>query len=237
MTSKVMPTGLLVVSATGTSSKQMRDIFVADRLWIQRTLPKSRHKIKNMKSPNNNASRASTSGRAKRRRLGKDLEHDDETIFTLLPTPKDRTAKTRAKVKLDTHAQAPSVLVQTSGSRESKHGTTSRPILGTRASARLRGVQQNEWQPIPREWMEEGTGLETQPMSDLKTGLEIDLDELSELTELTDDSYDEPPDTVEILTSPDDIGHQSTSGEAQNQSQKDFVEWETVSGFILAYRV
>lgn len=225
-----MPTGLLVVSATRTSSKQMRDIFVADRLWIQRSLPKS-HKIKNMKTPDNDASQASTSGRAKRRRLGKDLEHNDETIFAVLPTPKDRTAKTRAKVKLDTHAQAPSGLVQTSRSRESKYGTTSRPILGTRASARLRGIQQTEWQPVPREWMEEGTGLETQPT---KTGLESDLDELSELTELSDDSYDEPPDTVEKFTPPDGIGHQSTSGEAP---QKDFVEWETVSGPILTYLI
>ncbi|KAF8348992.1 hypothetical protein F5887DRAFT_545100 [Amanita rubescens] len=199
----------------------------SDRLWIQRTLPKSRHKIKNTKSPDNDGSQAS-SGRAKRRRLGKDLEHDDETIFTLLPAPKDRTAKTRAKVNPDTHAQTSSGSVQTSGSRESKHGTTSRPILGTRASARLRGVQQNEWQPIPREWMEEGTDLEIQHMSDLKTGLESDLDELSELTELSDDSYDKPPDTVEKLISLDDTGHQSTPSETQNQSQKYFVEWETI---------
>ena len=96
---------------------------------------------------------------------------------------------------------------------------------------------------MPREWMGEGIDPDIHPTSDLKTGLESDFDELSELTELSEDSQDESPNSTEKLPHPDVTGNYSTknpmhtSDEVQEQSQKDFVEWETVSEPIPVYRV
>lgn len=216
--------------------------FIADRLWIQRSLPRSHHQVKNTRG-DNDASQTNTSGRAKRRRLEKDLELEDRTVVAVRPKANDRAAKTRAKVKLDAHAQSASGMVNVDGFRGTQDKITSRPILGTRASARLRGTLQGERQPIFRKWMGEGIDPDIQFTSDLKTGLESDIDELSELTELSEDSQDEPPDSIEKPSPSDDIGiHSSknpihTSYEVQKQSQKDFVEWETVSARILVYPV
>ena len=213
--------------------------FVADRLWIQRSLPRSHHKAKNIQRGDNDVSQVNTSGRAKRRRL-EDSELGDRTVVAVRPKASDRAAKARAKVKLDAHAQSASRMVSADGSRGTQHKTTSRPILGTRASARLRGAQQDEQQPIIRAWMGEGIDPDIQLTSDLKTGLESDFDELSELTELSEDSQDEPSDSIKKLSPSDDIGNYSskdaihTCDEVQKQSRKDFVEWETVSERILA---
>jgi hypothetical protein len=217
--------------------------FVADRLWIQRSLPRSHHKAKNTQRGDNDVSQVNTSGRAKRRRLEKDLELEDRTVVAVRPKASDRAATTRAKVKLDAHAQSASGMVSADGFRGTQHKTTSRPILGTRASARLRGALQDERQPTLREWIGEGIDPDIQLTSDLKTGLESDFDELSELTELSEDSQDEPSDSIEKLSPSDDIGNHSSKDaihsfdEVQKQSQMDFVEWETVSERILAYPV
>jgi hypothetical protein len=82
---------------------------------------------------------------------------------------------------------------------------TPRKPTGIRVSARLRGtaVEEDEWQELPEEWLATGDpnrdkGREPQPNSSppasqkkSKTGLESDVDSISDLTELSDDGDEE----------------------------------------------
>jgi hypothetical protein len=109
----------------------------------------------------------------------------------------------------------------------------SRP-LGTRISARLRGSQKEEWQPVPKEWLNEGTGLQDgKSEAELsKTGLESDEDAISDLTELSEEVSDDSKLNTPSLDGKYDespsLKHRETSRELHT-----YVEWETVSGLFL----
>ncbi|KAF8170115.1 hypothetical protein BJ912DRAFT_998243 [Pholiota molesta] len=120
-----------------------------------------------------------------------------------------RAAKDQAKLKLDAQARElaelnrqaamSSISRSTRPTRQvaaraqsSKTPTRSAPprAFGTRASARLRGPQEEEeWQPIPEEWLNEGKRGKNQKgkLPAAKTGLESDEESISDLTELSDD--------------------------------------------------
>ncbi|EIN04932.1 hypothetical protein PUNSTDRAFT_146212 [Punctularia strigosozonata HHB-11173 SS5] len=123
-----------------------------------------------------------------------------------------RAAKLQANIKLDEQAKALEAF-----RREAENGlpgraratrqptvlqTPSKPPLsgtprGTRASARLRGTvvsDEDEWQPIPQEWLKDGNTDEVEGgMSEMEGGTragsgdEDILSELSDLTELTEE--------------------------------------------------
>jgi len=117
-------------------------------------------------------------------------------------------------------------------------GHTSRP-LGTRISARLRGEQEEEWQSVPKEWLDEENSLQNgKTGAELsKTGLESDEDAISDLTELSeevsDDSNLNSPGLGEKLDKSPTIEHREESGELQVLDNT-HVEWETVSEHHLA---
>jgi len=105
--------------------------------------------------------------------------------------------------------------------------------MGTRSSARLRGTQDDEWQPIPEEWLKGANQTRTSIRLEAKTGLETDEESVSELTELSEDNS-EPPST----SSKRELnGHNDEAGEDEEDEEddylaeplpEDFVEWETV---------
>jgi hypothetical protein len=117
-------------------------------------------------------------------------------------------------------------------------------VIGTRISARLRGSARDyvdgEWQAVPQEWLivegSNGKGKEEQEawMRDaaVKTGLESEGSEISDLTELSEDAAEnddegeeEPEHTQEgkKVTQVDDGGTEDLPTLPEG-----FVEWETV---------
>lgn len=102
----------------------------------------------------------------------------------------------------------------------------------------MRGPQQeDEWQPIPEEWLDEGENGPSKPP--WKTGLESD--EESELTELSDDgvAVEEPTSSpakvkrkangvVSKSQPEDEPAKEYQEGVPSDAHPADFVEWETV---------
>lgn len=96
-------------------------------------------------------------------------------------------------------------------------------------SARLRGLQDDEWQPVPEEWLEN----DEQPSKNAKTGLESDAESISDLTELSDDEEDASKDAEEekhvLASGKDDPDNEPEPEDAQSETNPStFVEWETV---------
>lgn len=122
-----------------------------------------------------------------------------------------------------------------SRSQSTKH--TSRP-LGTRISARLRGSQEEEWQSIPKEWLNAEKILQNVKTEAglSKTGLESDEDTISDLTELSeevsDDSNLNAPSLGGKYAESPTIEHREKSGEPQVLDNT-YVEWETVSKLLI----
>ncbi|KAI0048997.1 hypothetical protein FA95DRAFT_1557418 [Auriscalpium vulgare] len=125
-----------------------------------------------------------------------------------------RAAKLQANKKLDAQAKELAELQRQATLENRRPGRwaaaespSPRKITGTRASARLRGMPQEDvWQDIPEEWLDDGEDkMEAEAsgsgnhsgekVEDVlpKTGLESDDDAVSALTELSDDS---PPATT-----------------------------------------
>jgi len=154
----------------------------------------------------------------------------------------------QAKLKLDAQAKELAELNQQASSKSS----TTRPqrrlmvegqkasatrlsrLIGTRASVRLKGVQQDGWQHVPEEWLlsggEETADTKEEKAGRLKTGLESDDDSVSDLTELSDDAEDATT-TAKPIRSLELDTESSTPGlTLQNtpEEPEDFVEWETV---------
>lgn len=125
--------------------------------------------------------------------------------------------------------------------------------MGTRVSARLRGEAEDEWQPVPEEWLadaednEAGSALTNGSGEKgvvgkrvMKTGLESDGESISDLTELSSERDEENKgcDGTDVVdddcqptlnnethnTLPDDSGL-----EEQLHLPDGFIEWETVS--------
>lgn len=156
-----------------------------------------------------------------------------------------RAAKLQAKIKLDIQARELAELNRQAqskqASRSCQNSAKKAPQpLGTRVSARLRGVQTSEWQPIPDEWLEtrdaeRSNKFETRSRHsrDKKQTRNDQEDSVSELTELSDDSdnldtSDEQPDTPKekIIAAKDEDGDSTI--ETGKAPPEGFVEWETV---------
>jgi hypothetical protein len=135
----------------------------SDRLWIQRALPPKTRKKRHAREAA--IDRPGSPGRAKHRRIEKNLESVNFNRSVSHSTPVHRGAKFKAKAKLDAPPTAVGVRSSychnghsSTGVQRGKvtnHSTAFCPIVGTRVSARLRGAQQDEWQPVPEEWMNE----------------------------------------------------------------------------------
>ncbi|KAF8802419.1 hypothetical protein BYT27DRAFT_7112212 [Phlegmacium glaucopus] len=210
-------------------------IGVGNRLWIQRTPPKPAKPLKRKRAPQIMAS-------AKRPRLtvsttqlsNKKASH---AIYPQHSTRHSRAAKDQAIMKLD--AQAKDLASLTRLNHESTNrrallrsrpiGHTSRP-LGTRISARLRGAQEEEWQSVPKEWLNEENSSQN-GKTKAKTGLESDEDAISDLTELSeevaDDSNLNSPSLGGKLARSPTIEHREESEELE-VSDSTHVEWETI---------
>lgn len=162
-----------------------------------------------------------------------------------------RAAKDQAKLKLDLQAKELAQLNHEAGilkrkvkpRQTSSKAQPSRRVIGTRTSARLRGTQDNEWQPIPDEWLEdETTARSGTGFAMARTGLESDRETVSDLTELSEEA-EESRDPQPQLSSPanaaKDKGARHLGVDLHEEVQDtcvDFVEWETVIDFSL-YRI
>jgi hypothetical protein len=165
-------------------------------------------------------------------------------------TRHSRAAKDQAIIKLDAQARDLAKLNQQAAlinhesttfrqtllrSQPIKH--TSRP-LGTRISARLRGPQEEEWQSVPKEWLNDLKSFQNvKTEAELsKTGLESDEDAISDLTELSeevsDDSKLNAPSLGRRLVGSPTIELREKSGGPQALDNT-YVEWETVSELII----
>lgn len=171
-----------------------------------------------------------------------------------------RAAKDQANIKLDAQAKelaelnrqagllvrksrgAPSFDVapspaHASGSRLTRASTSSaaaaasvRP-LGTRLSARLRGSQDEEWQAIPDEWLEDdnsigkGKGRRRAP-SPARSDANSSISELTELSEESDTNVEEAKVEEEEEQTVPAIADNDKAREPT--TPEEFVEWETV---------
>lgn len=169
---------------------------------------------------------------AKRARLAS----EDPKVTITVPAGGGRAAKAQAKLKLDQQAKELAELNRTArtkapATRESRGGRTPvapvRP-LGTRVSSRLRGADDDEWQAVPEDWLEEKGSRKKAPVKpNLKTGLESDGESISDLTELSEDSVDE----AQEETGPAAEAEEEPQAEDNKEEgpPDNFVEWETVS--------
>jgi len=173
--------------------------------------------------------------------------HDEEV--TSLSGRHSRAAKDQAKLKLNIQAKQLADMQREvsqptrNSSRTSSRlkSSNSKPVLravGTRVSARLKGVQDDEWQPIPSEWLEEEVH-HIKSSSQKTTGLESDCDAISDLTDLSDEGEDaesrpqsekQPSDEQDTHIVQEDDN--DDKNEEAPQNPVDFVEWETVSTVI-----
>lgn len=222
--------------------------IAGDRLWIQRVPPKPL-KSRKRKRPTESekADRPSQKVNPPKRLRTKSGTVKAEAAPSRLG--RGRAAKLQAKIKLD--AQAKELVEfnrQTRGNRQTTRASKSsnRPSrsLGTRVSARLRGVQTNEWQSIPDEWLDESSDTGRQANSDdgkrssrgLQQALGNQDDSVSELTELSDDSDNPDAEQEASGTRNEDVDNDTAEGtnlsvkdeEVEDQSVDGFIEWETV---------
>ena len=165
-------------------------------------------------------------------------------------TRRSRVAKDQAMMKLDAQARdlvnlnrqaamlnQESTIFRPTSLRSQPSRYTSRP-LGTRISARLRGSQREEWQSVPKEWLNEGKSFQDDKTEAglSKTGLESDEDAISDLTELSEEVSDHSklntPSLDEKSAENPALKHRETSRELQVLDT--YVEWETVSELFIA---
>lgn len=175
-----------------------------------------------------------------------------------------RTSRMRGAASLDSQLRS-SPAARTSGSRltrtsgssaaaVSTASTSARP-LGTRLSARLRGLQDEEWQAIPDEWLDDndndndtkgegkevGKGRRTRAPSPSRSEANSSISELTELSEDTssnsvkaeaEEDTEEVEDKDEEEEDPATVDDGSKLRVQETTTNGDFVEWETVSPFV-----
>ncbi|KAJ6549187.1 hypothetical protein B0H10DRAFT_2129091 [Mycena sp. CBHHK59/15] len=218
----------------------------ADRLWIQRVQPKpSRYTATTSPLKRKRAQDAAKLSAEKSKRPSSKrarLADDGPAKVTITVPGGGRAAKAQAKLKLDAQAKELADLNREAGiravSRRVTRGRTPvapvRP-LGTRVSARLRGVEEDEWQAVPQDWLtEEQEGGSKARKADAKprpkTGLESDDESVSDLTELSEEAAGEikeessPPADVPMH---DDEAQGDDNREAEGQ-REGFIEWKTI---------
>ncbi|KAJ7116297.1 hypothetical protein C8R44DRAFT_792106 [Mycena epipterygia] len=208
----------------------------ADRLWIQRVLPKpprytaTTSSLKRKRPDNAAKSTVPKSKRpaAKRARV----VSDDASKLTITVPGGGRTAKAQAKLKLDAQAKELAELnraagLKGAGKRDARGRTSVAPVrpLGTRVSARLRGAEDDEWQAVPQDWLKEERGSK-KASARVKTGLESDDDSISDLTELSEEGIDSKEE--EDASSPVAEAVVEEVTQPQDAQPDGFIEWETI---------
>jgi hypothetical protein len=205
---------------------------------------------------------------SKRQRTQRELLDDPppdvfQDVQQLHTGSRGRAAKIRANLKIDAQAKELAELQRQAsdiGRRSSSRTQLAPPRhpLGTRVSARLRGnAGEEEWQVIPDEWLADSAGSSSGTASNkreapsmpgpekplLRTGLESDLESISDLTELSEESEEVNGHVKEDDGLPDKAGNAfvdraDEDGVANDRDKDlegraslpdDFVEWETVS--------
>ena len=161
---------------------------------------------------------------------------------------RSRAAKDQALMKLDAQARDLANLNR-QATLLNQESTISRPIslrsqpsrytsrpLGTRISARLGGSQKEEWQSVPKEWLNEEKSLQdVKTEAELsKTGLESDEDAVSDLTELSEEASDDSKLNTPSLGGKYAESHALKHRETSTELLDTYVEWETVSGLLIA---
>lgn len=225
-----------------------------DRLWIQRVPPKPSKKAKR-KRPQKGKEAATPRPSKKRKadpevavaspskKKGSSSKSKGSSSKKAAPAPEEpktptgrsvRAAKVNANLKLDAQAKQMAEF-QRQSAAEAKRPTKpfpSRP-LGTRISSRLRHsttaeeVEDPEWQPVPKEWLEDEESSKPATRK-RKTGLEEEEDEISELTDLSEEE-DEPAPEPPKVEEHEEEEHQPEAENATDEAApKDFLEWETV---------
>lgn len=206
-------------------------LYLADRLWIQRSPPKPSHQKKRKRA----ASGGANIPQAKRADHGRKQTGQSSSAQPSASRGNGRAAKAQAKIKLDAQAkELANFQREAAASARSKGRTPLPPPRGTRLSKRLRGpIEEDGWQPVPDEWLENESSLSRAQSQRVvpKTGLESD-DE-SALTSLSDDEEPELQ-TVQVedagQVKADDSDNLDERGiEIPAETPNGFVEWETVS--------
>ncbi|KAH8831589.1 hypothetical protein DL96DRAFT_1778640 [Flagelloscypha sp. PMI_526] len=217
--------------------------FIGDRLWIQRSSPKTQKNLKRKRPPPK--SRSSAKQPAKRAKTQKSTENSTGSRSSRSASENTssgrggRVAKKLASARLEAQAKELAQLARHNDStvREASGARVSRRLrgdtdpsdasrsVGTRLSSRLRGQGGDEdgWQPIPKEWLQDesdqdGEGSDAEPKKVMKTGLEDDGndDETSEEESEEEEEEEEPEEEPEEL-------------EGEQSLPANFVEWETIA--------
>ncbi|KAJ7716810.1 hypothetical protein DFH07DRAFT_861834 [Mycena maculata] len=218
----------------------------ADRLWIQRVQPKPPRYAATTSSLKRKRPENATTNKAKGKRPATKrarLASEEPAKLTITVPGGGRAAKAQAKLKLDAQAKELAELNRAAGVKPApakrSHGgrnpvATVRP-LGTRVSARLRGADDDEWQEVPEDWLNENEDGSKQKHRAVgpkpKTGLECDDESISDLTELSEEALDDEED-VEQQEQEEEAGllvEEEASQNNREDGQPDgFVEWETI---------
>ncbi|KAJ7510268.1 hypothetical protein B0H11DRAFT_1958230 [Mycena galericulata] len=210
----------------------------ADRLWIQRAHPKPpRYTATTSSLKRKRPENAKAKGKrpaAKRPRLAS----EEPVKMTITVPGGGRAAKAQAKLKLDAQAKELEELNRAAGVKPAAskrvHGGRNpvapvRP-LGTRLSARLRGADDDEWQEVPPDWLNEGQGGSKQKSAKPKpkTGLESDDESISDLTELSEEASEAANEEVETGSPPVEEEAPQDNNIREDGQPDGFVEWETI---------
>lgn len=163
-------------------------ILAGNRLWIQYAHPRKRAaKSHKRKQP----ATASTNGRKSTKRKQPPAASSSKVTATTSST----NTKSRASASNTTGRGS---LRETRSRVQSAVSSAKSRALGTRVSSRLRGREEEElWQPIPEEWLTEGTKNNAEGEGQVNGKVEGNdteageialksLDDLSELTSLSD---------------------------------------------------
>ncbi|KAG6873033.1 hypothetical protein C0995_003789 [Termitomyces sp. Mi166 len=257
------------------SKKNAYWLIGADRLWIQRPIPKparpktaSRNTASLKRKRTADPVKATVKGKgraappppAKKQRV-----QEADTI-----TGRSRAAKSQAKAKLDAQAkelaelnrQATALARSSLGPRSSPKKAPPSKAVGTRSSRRLRGnnVDDDEWEAVPEEWLNgdkesrpsRGNGKRGGTKEAVKATWE-DGSEISELTELTEESGKSRTEDDEVKSEDEDVDEdkktknrpvkgeevqdvpEAVPGPADNKGLEEqpvlpegFIEWETI---------
>lgn len=169
---------------------------------------------------------------------------------------RSRVAKDQAKRRLDAQAKELAELnkqatLATSKSRTERRATfrmnDKSRVVGTRASARLRGtLADDEWQPIPDDWLDDVRLPSSKRSECQKTGLESGDGSVSDLTDLSEDSLDPVSIKDEVHGeekekdgSGECVDDEIEVDDAPEQwlAADNFVEWQTVFRCIALFRI
>lgn len=235
------------------ASSSLLITFIADRLWIQRAPPKVKalkRKRTVSKSPSKTQATVSALVKTtKRPRLSSNHAKSNQATLSSQGSGRhNRAAKDQARLKLDAQAKELAELnrqaSQTMSTRQlslrSKAIPSPSKVIGTRASARIRGnprpKDDDEWQKIPDGWLDEGPSVRNSRSSSrlamVKTGLELDDGSISDLTELSEETN-----VSDVVENDEGDEHVEPEPEPEQESttSEHFVEWETVCLLPLAF--